>query len=168
MPAAGPSDRAAEAARAVRPHRPVRRGNVAIECAARHPAEVTAIVAIEVDHDPAPTPAEFKDEIDNAFWKDNPEHMQWNAGSVLVEGLPSPVGDFKVLVISATNADPGGVKSQRYWLRLSPNSRPLLNIVARREGFEPPTPRFEAWCSIQLSYRRGWRVDTGARCRLPG
>ena len=26
--------------------------------------------------------------------------------------------------------------------------------LARREGFEPPTPRFEAWCSIQLSYRR--------------
>ena len=26
--------------------------------------------------------------------------------------------------------------------------------MARREGLEPPTPRFEAWCSIQLSYRR--------------
>ncbi len=26
--------------------------------------------------------------------------------------------------------------------------------MARREGFEPPTPRFEVWCSIQLSYRR--------------
>ena len=25
---------------------------------------------------------------------------------------------------------------------------------ARPEGFEPPTPRFEAWCSIQLSYGR--------------
>ena len=29
-------------------------------------------------------------------------------------------------------------------------SRPL----ARSEGFEPPTPRFEVWCSIQLSYER--------------
>jgi hypothetical protein len=26
--------------------------------------------------------------------------------------------------------------------------------VARSEGFEPPTPRFEVWCSIQLSYER--------------
>ena len=26
--------------------------------------------------------------------------------------------------------------------------------VARRKGFEPLTPRFEVWCSIQLSYRR--------------
>jgi site-specific DNA recombinase len=25
---------------------------------------------------------------------------------------------------------------------------------ARRKGFEPLTPRFEVWCSIQLSYRR--------------
>ncbi len=27
-------------------------------------------------------------------------------------------------------------------------------VVARREGFEPTTPRFVVWCSIQLSYRR--------------
>jgi hypothetical protein len=26
--------------------------------------------------------------------------------------------------------------------------------MVRPEGFEPPTPRFEAWYSIQLSYRR--------------
>ena len=26
--------------------------------------------------------------------------------------------------------------------------------MARRKGFEPLTPRFEVWCSIQLSYRR--------------
>src|SRR4029077_7945916 len=29
-----------------------------------------------------------------------------------------------------------------------------LQMVARRKGFEPLTPRFEVWCSIQLSYRR--------------
>ena len=28
------------------------------------------------------------------------------------------------------------------------------NLVARRKGFEPLTPRFEVWCSIQLSYER--------------
>src|SRR6185436_18360674 len=27
-------------------------------------------------------------------------------------------------------------------------------LMARSEGFEPPTPRFEVWCSIQLSYER--------------
>jgi hypothetical protein len=33
----------------------------------------------------------------------------------------------------------------------------LLNCqeeMARPEGFEPPTPRFVVWCSIQLSYGR--------------
>ena len=30
----------------------------------------------------------------------------------------------------------------------------LLAGMARRKGFEPLTPRFEVWCSIQLSYRR--------------
>jgi hypothetical protein len=28
------------------------------------------------------------------------------------------------------------------------------NRRARSGGLEPPTPRFEAWCSIQLSYER--------------
>ena len=30
----------------------------------------------------------------------------------------------------------------------------LMQGVARPERFELPTPRFEAWCSIQLSYGR--------------
>src|SRR5262245_39541831 len=33
-------------------------------------------------------------------------------------------------------------------------SEPCPMEVARSEGFEPPTPRFEVWCSIQLSYER--------------
>ena len=28
--------------------------------------------------------------------------------------------------------------------------------MARPEGFDPPTPKFVAWCSIQLSYGRVW------------
>src|SRR2546423_13006571 len=35
--------------------------------------------------------------------------------------------------------------------------------VARPEGFEPPTPRFVVWCSIQLSYGRVVR-DAQGRC----
>jgi hypothetical protein len=27
--------------------------------------------------------------------------------------------------------------------------------MAVSEGFEPPTPRFEVWCSIRLSYETG-------------
>jgi hypothetical protein len=30
----------------------------------------------------------------------------------------------------------------------------FIDYMARRKGFEPLTPRFEVWCSIQLSYRR--------------
>src|SRR5690606_20163786 len=30
----------------------------------------------------------------------------------------------------------------------------FLFFLARPEGFEPPTPKFVAWCSIQLSYGR--------------
>lgn len=30
----------------------------------------------------------------------------------------------------------------------------LFVVLVRPEGFEPPTPKFVAWCSIQLSYGR--------------
>src|ERR1700674_3164143 len=44
--------------------------------------------------------------------------------------------------------------------------RKLLKSLARSEGFEPPTPRFEVWCSIQLSYER-MRLDRWrSRCRV--
>ena len=39
-------------------------------------------------------------------------------------------------------------------LRKSIRSSKILILLARRGGFEPPTPRFVVWCSIQLSYRR--------------
>src|SRR5579883_3320092 len=32
--------------------------------------------------------------------------------------------------------------------------------MARPKGFEPLTPRFVVWCSIQLSYGRVWRART--------
>src|SRR6185312_12194549 len=32
--------------------------------------------------------------------------------------------------------------------------------LARPKGFEPLTPRFVVWCSIQLSYGRVWRART--------
>ena len=38
---------------------------------------------------------------------------------------------------------------------MAPNSLTIaISWLARRKGFEPLTPRFEVWCSIQLSYRR--------------
>ncbi len=39
--------------------------------------------------------------------------------------------------------------------------------MARPKGFEPLTPRFVVWCSIQLSYGRvpPWRLSK--QCSLP-
>ena len=41
--------------------------------------------------------------------------------------------------------------------------------MARPEGFEPPTPKFVAWCSIQLSYGRLYRfLSTRSHCHMRG
>lgn len=39
--------------------------------------------------------------------------------------------------------------------------------VAHRGGFEPPTPRFVVWCSIQLSYRCVFAKILSSRLNLP-
>jgi hypothetical protein len=37
--------------------------------------------------------------------------------------------------------------------------------LVRSEGLEPPTPSFEGWCSIQLSYERAATIISHV-CRL--
>jgi hypothetical protein len=59
--------------------------------------------------------------------------------------------------------------------RHAPSTRPCRGLpeldsrhyVARSERFELPTPRFEVWCSIQLSYERPRRtIAASARMSL--
>ncbi len=52
----------------------------------------------------------------------------------------------------------GGFQKSRKYLK-------SLILLARPERFERPTPKFVAWCSIQLSYGRAGRVLSG---RGPG
>ena len=57
------------------------------------------------------------------MWTDNPEFVDYVDYSEELDTLTTPIGEFPVLVVSATQADPGGEKNQRYWLKLSPRSR---------------------------------------------
>ena len=41
-----------------------------------------------------------------------------------------------------------------------------IKEVAHRGGFEPPTPRFVVWCSIQLSYRCVFAKNLSSRLAL--
>jgi pimeloyl-ACP methyl ester carboxylesterase len=99
--------------------------NLAIWCASRKPAAVAALVSIEGYHD---DPAKLAKEVANegSDWRDNPEHMDWVQSSVMLDDMSMPIGRFPVLVISATDADPGGVKNQKYWLALSARSRQVV------------------------------------------
>ena len=96
-------------------------GNLSIGCAARHPERVAALVTIDSYHD---DPEELRAE--GFVWDDNPEHVDYVDYSVELDRLTLPIGNFPVLVISATEADEGGEENQRHWLRLSPTSRQVV------------------------------------------
>ncbi len=96
-------------------------GNLNIGCAARHPERVAGLVTIDSYHDdPKLLQAEGFE------WTDNPEFVDYVEYSEELDTLTMPIGDFPVLVISATDADPGGEKNQRFWLQLSPVSRQVV------------------------------------------
>lgn len=96
-------------------------GNLNIGCAARHPGCVAGLVTIDSYHDDPQVLRELR-----FTWTDNPEFVDYVDYSEELDTLRMPIGDFPVLVISATDADPGGEKNQRHWLRLSPRSRQVV------------------------------------------
>ena len=58
---------------------------------------------------------------------------------------------LRLIVVSASKA---AIRDKNFIGGRSSSALALREMVARRKGFEPLTPRFEVWCSIQLSYRR--------------
>lgn len=96
-------------------------GNLDIGCAARHPDRVALLVTIDSYHD---DPEKLRAE--GFRWEDNPEFVDYVRYSAELDELAMPIGDFPVLVVSATQADPGGEENQRYWLGLSPDSRQVV------------------------------------------
>lgn len=93
-------------------------GNLNIGCAARHPERIAGLVTIDSYHD---DPEALRAE--GFVWDDNPEFVDVVDFTEELDTLTLPIGDFPVLVVSATEADPGGEENQRYWLQLSPHSR---------------------------------------------
>lgn len=112
-------------------------GNIAIAYAVAHPDRVAALAPIEAYHD---DPAEMMAwQAEEGFtWEDNPEHMDWVQASVEQDAYPMPIGEFPVLLISATGADPGGVENQAYWLGLSPDSRQVVIEGSHELQFTAP------------------------------
>jgi len=100
-------------------------GNIVIGCAARHADRVAGLVIVEGYHDdPQEVRKEARDE--GWTWQGNPAHLDGVAIADELDALDMPIGSFPVLILTATDADPGNVKNQKYWLRLSPNSRQVV------------------------------------------
>ena len=96
-------------------------GNFHIDFAAHHADEVAGLVLIEAYHDDPEAHGRItgRGGFDPT---DTPEHVDWTDGSIRLDELPFPFGDFPVMVITATHADEGNVENQAYWLDISPDS----------------------------------------------
>ena len=95
--------------------------NVVIWCASRHPESVAALVSIEGGHD---DPADL---AGGGFtWRDDSEHMDYVESVTMLDEMSMPIGEFPVLVITATEGGPRAIKNQKYWLALSPESRQVV------------------------------------------
>jgi len=100
-------------------------GNMVIGCAQRHPDRLAGLVVIEGYHD---DPREMRKESreEGYTWEDNPEHLDYLDITDELDGMRMPIGTFPVLVLTATDADPGNVKNQKYWVGLSSTSRQVV------------------------------------------
>ena len=99
-------------------------GNLLISYASAQADDVAGLVLIETYHDdPVRLAKEFgpfdpKTATGEKF--DTMDNVR------ALDKLPLPLGDFPVLVMTATNADPGNKKNQAYWLGISPDSRQVV------------------------------------------
>jgi pimeloyl-ACP methyl ester carboxylesterase len=97
-------------------------GNLVIGCARRHPERVAGLVVMEGYHDDPQMMREFK-RREGWSWRTNVEHIDYIDTTDELDQMKMPIGDFPVLILTATDADKGNVANQAYWLRLSPTSR---------------------------------------------
>lgn len=100
-------------------------GNMVIGCAQRHPDRLAGLVVVEGYHDDPREVRKWQRE-EGWTWRGNPEHLDYIDMADELDGLPMPLGDFPVLILTATDADEGNIENQRYWLGLSSNSRQVV------------------------------------------
>ena len=114
-------------------------GNLNIGCAARHSERVAGLVTIDSYHD---DPDDLRAE--GFAWTDNPEFVDYVDYSEELDTLTTPIGDFPVLVISATQADPGGRKTRATGCgspRIPGRLRSKVHTTCRRSPPSRSSPR---------------------------
>jgi pimeloyl-ACP methyl ester carboxylesterase len=99
-------------------------GNLLISYAAAHADDLAGLVLIETYHDDP-------DRLAKEFGPFDPttahgEKLDWVANTRVLDNLALPLGDFPVLVMTATDTDPGNKENQAYWLGISPDSRQVV------------------------------------------
>ena len=112
-------------------------GNIVIGCAQRHPDRIAGLEVVEGYHDDPQQMRKWAKE-EGWTWQGNPEHVDGIDISDELDTLEMPIGPFPVLVLSATDADPGNVQNQKHWLGLSPDSRQVVVERGHNLHFDNP------------------------------
>ncbi len=100
-------------------------GNIVIGCAQRHPKRLAALVVIEGYHDSPQMMRRYQRE-EGWTWETNAEHLDYIDITDELDQMAMPIGEFSVLILTATHADKGNVENQAYWLDLTPTSRQVV------------------------------------------
>lgn len=96
-------------------------GNLAVQYAARFGEEVSGLVLLDV---PAPDEDLGKEFPGARAWR-NPEHIDWVDAERRQSRMRMPVGDFPVLVVTATDGQ-SDEQDQSYWLGLSDRAEQVV------------------------------------------
>ena len=112
-------------------------GNLLISYASAHPHDVAGLVLIETYHDDPVRLAKEFDPFDPTTATG--EKFDTLANVRLLDNLALPLGTFPVLVMTATDADPGNEENQAYWLGISPDSRQVVITGSHNLHDDDPT-----------------------------
>lgn len=100
-------------------------GGLVIACAQRHPDRIAGLMVIEGYHDSPQMMRDYQRE-EGWTWETNVEHLDYLDITDELDQMAMPIGEFPVVILTATDADKGNVANQAYWLDLTLSARQVV------------------------------------------
>ena len=129
-------------------------GNLLISYAAAHADGVAGLVLIETYHD---DPDRLAKNSGRSTLRRQRRESRHGGRYASARRPALPLGHFPVLVMTATDADPGNKENQAYWLGISPDSRQVV-ITGSHDLHEDDPAR------VTSAYVSPWACEVATNC----